>query len=352
MDVRTLAAQINDEAAGYSIGDLQQLRAQLKRLKRAPGSAIFSERTTFDDWAFHNGGRSELQFNIGSEQVSGSEIMRYGVAFSFETSRTLPSIDVLVPKVALFNEYLRSNADLLSGLEMWHFQGGIRSANRAPAPIGGDLVHVGTFVFLGSYAPFESVEPSAALATFDALLPLYQYVEGGNTASPSPSPFAFRAGNSHKKSFSLASPTERALSISLRHNDIQQALYSELCKEFGAANVGTEVSSGTGGRIDAVSRRGESYTFYEIKVGLSIKGLIREAIGQLLEYSMWPGATLPSELVIVGEPQLDSISAEYLRKISKACPVPVCYRRVVARANAAQQIAAADRHPATRSAGG
>jgi hypothetical protein len=46
----------------------------------------------------------------------------------------------------------------------------------------------------------------------------------------------------------------------------------------------------TGGRIDLVVRTGEGYEFYEIKTYGSARACIREAIGQLLEYAMWPGA--------------------------------------------------------------
>jgi len=50
MDIRTLADAVNARASGYSIGNLQSLRAELKQLKRIPGSAIFSSQTVFDEW--------------------------------------------------------------------------------------------------------------------------------------------------------------------------------------------------------------------------------------------------------------------------------------------------------------
>jgi hypothetical protein len=329
MDIKTLAQAVNSESSAYSVGGLQELRATLKGLKRVPGSAIFSSQTTFDDWAFHHGGRSELQFNIGLEQVGGVAITRYGVAFSFETSRTLPTIDVLVPKVTLFNEYVRTNLDLLSGYEMWHFQNGTRSANRMPTPISADLVHGGTFVFLGAYSPLGTVSASEVLLAFDRLLPLYRFVEGGGVSTHTTSEFAFRPGNASKKSRVIGTLTERALSIDLRHNDMQETLYRELCKEFGSSNVGTEITSGTGGRIDVVARDGHSYTFYEIKVGCSVQGIIREAVGQLLEYSLWPGAKLPAKLVIVGEPKLDESGSAYLKALNKGLPISLSYKRLI-----------------------
>lgn len=329
MDIKTLARTVNSESSAYSVGGLQELRAILKGLKRIPGSAIFSSQTTFDDWAFHHGGRSELQFNIGSEQVGGVAITRYGVAYSFETSRSLPTIDVLVPKVALFNEYVRTNLDLLSGFEMWHFQNGVRSANRMPTPISADLVDGGTFVFLGAYSPSGTVSANEVLSAFDRLLPLYRFVEGGGVPAHTTSKFAFRPGNASKKSRAIGNSTERALSIDLRHNDMQETLYRELCEEFGSSNVGTEIPSGTGGRIDVVSRDEHGYTFYEIKVGCSVQGIIREAVGQLMEYSLWPGAKLPSEIVIVGEPEIGESGRAYLKALNRGLPIPLSYKRLI-----------------------
>jgi len=329
MDIETLARAVNSESSAYSVGGLQELRAALKGLKRIPGSAIFSSQTTFDDWAFHHGGRSELQFNIGAEQVGDVDITRYGVAFSFETSRSLPTIDVLVPKVILFNEYVRTNLDVMSGFEMWHFQNGVRSANRMPTPISADLVHVGTFVFLGAYSPPGTVSANEVLSAFDRLLPLYRFVEGGGVPAHTMSDFAFRPGNASKKSRAIGNSIERALSIDLRHNDMQETLYRELCKEFGSSNVGTEMPSGTGGRIDVVSRDAHNYTFYEIKVGRSVQGIIREAVGQLLEYSLWPGAKLPTKLVIVGEPELDESGRAYLNALNKGLSIPLSYKRLI-----------------------
>lgn len=143
------------------------------------------------------------------------------------------------------------------------------------------------------------------------------------------SDFAFRPGHASKKSRAIGNSIERALSIDLKHNDMQEALYRELCNEFGSSNVGTEVPSGTGGRIDVVSRDGHDYTFYEIKVGRSIQSIIREAVGQLLEYSFWRGAKLPTKLVIVGEPELDDAGRAYLNALNKGLLIPLSYKRLI-----------------------
>src|ERR1039457_5056017 len=104
LDIRAIAQQLNTRAHTHAIGELQAIRAELKKLKRQPGKDIFSSQTIDEDWAFHHGGRSELQFNIGIEDALGWIELRHGVAFSFEPSQSLPSpVDTLIDKVHHFN---------------------------------------------------------------------------------------------------------------------------------------------------------------------------------------------------------------------------------------------------------
>ena len=76
----------------------------------------------------------------------------------------------------------------------------------------------------------------------------------------------------------------------------------------------------------AVRQDGE-YTYYEIKTGLSAQSCIREALGQLLEYSYWPRAESATRLVIVGEPPLDKNARAYLENLRKQFSLPLEYRR-------------------------
>ena len=147
-DLPAFAQALNSKVQSYRIGTLQQLRSDLHGLKRRPGRNIFSSKTTTDEWAFHYGGRSELQYNIGVDG-SNNTMLRYGVAFSFETSRSLPTIDVLIPKVRLFNDFLRLYPDLYADMRIWHWRGGIRGSESPPGPILPELVSEGVFVFLG-----------------------------------------------------------------------------------------------------------------------------------------------------------------------------------------------------------
>jgi hypothetical protein len=86
LDITAIAQELNSKANAHAIGQLQTIRAKLKGFARRPGSNIFSSQTIQSDYAFHHGGRSELQFNIGAEEVSGKSELRHGIAFSFELS--------------------------------------------------------------------------------------------------------------------------------------------------------------------------------------------------------------------------------------------------------------------------
>ena len=146
---RGAVSAIEAAASPYAIAGLQRLRAKTRGLKRV-SRTIFGSRVRADDWTFHHGGRDELQFNIGLDFMDdGLRALRAGVAFSFEPSRSFPDIEVLVPKVARFNSWMRENSEALGDLAMWHWRSGVRSDDYAPGPISETLVRPGNFIFLG-----------------------------------------------------------------------------------------------------------------------------------------------------------------------------------------------------------
>lgn len=332
IDIPTLATQINLKAASYEIGGLQELRKQIKHFARRPGNAIFTAQTTNEKWAFHHGGRAELQFNIGYDG-SGGEAIRHGVAFSFETSQTLPDIDVLRPNVAFFNEFLKLYPTKYDRMRMWHWEANERrSETYSPSPIPGELIANGIFVFLGVLNPIDEVDVDEILKDFDDLLPLYKYVESKGTAQPveevTPRPFLFRHGCTVKKLRATARQKADPIDISLRHNVMQLALYERLSTEYGRENVGSELSTGNGTRVDIVVKQTDEYWFYEIKTYHSPRACIREALGQLLEYSHWPTGLCASKLVVVGESKLDSDARDYLAELNTRYSLPIEYMQI------------------------
>jgi hypothetical protein len=331
LDIAQVAETLNGQANTYRIGQLQTIRKAMKGLRRLPSRDIFTGRTIHDDWAFHHGGRSELQFNIGREHPDGADELRHGVAFSFELSQTLPSIDVLVPKARRFGEYLQMYPDHFADMRMWHYRDRERSDDYAPAAILPELVRTGVFVFLGKRQPASSIDYGTVLTDFDRLLPLYEYVESGREqeALPTRDGFAFRPGTTSRAASASATLAERQLNITLRHNLMQAALCQRLVAEHGEGNVADEQPSGLGTKIDVVLRtETQQYWYYEIKTASSPQGCLREALGQILEYSFWPGAREASRLIVCGESALDADGAKYLRQLQERFNLPIAYEQI------------------------
>ena len=330
LNIHDIANTLNELAPPHAIGKLQDIRTTIKRLKIRPGHKLFSGQTTFADWAFHHGGRTELQFNIGYVDSDKNDDLRYGVAFSFELSQTLTSIDVLVPKVKLFNDFMELNAGQFSDMRMWH-EDGQRSVDQPAGPISSSVVKRGVFAFLGNRQPAKKIDYERILGDFDRLLPLYLYVESGGTTAPVPLPktgFDFKPAYSNKVTTATATLAEKQLDVDLRHNIIQAALYRRLAAEHGQDNVRTEQPSGAGTQIDIVVKMNNDYWFYEIKTALTPRACLREAIGQLLEYGFWPGSQEPTRIIVVGESPIDEEAKEYLRRLRKRFSLPIEYEAI------------------------
>jgi hypothetical protein len=107
---------------------------------------------------------------------------------------------------------------------------------------------------------------------------------------------------------------------------MQRRLKQELLEE-GCARAILEAPIGSRA-VDAVAERDGELWFYEVKTAPSVRGCLREAIGQLLEYSLWPGATRPARLVVVGEAPLDPAAEAYLSVLNEAFPIPLSYRQL------------------------
>lgn len=268
----------------------------------------------------------------GIERLGDADELRYGVAFSLETSQTLPKIDVLIPKVKLFNDFMQMYPEQYADMRMWHYYGQ-RSLDYMPASIPPELITNGVFLFLGKRQPLERLDYEAILNCLDRLLPLYKYIEGGGALPPIPTitavPFEFRAGPAPRTPSARASLAERELDINLRHNVLEEALYHRLADEYGAKNMRAEQPSGAGTIIDVVVRHKGKFHFYEIKNAQSPRACLRQALGQLLEYAFWPGAQVATRLVVVGEAALDEEGTEYLGTLKRRFSVPVEYEQLV-----------------------
>lgn len=334
-----LIDQMEKEAKLFAISDLQRRRSEIGGRKRQ-AKTIFGFRDRTRNWAHHYGGRGELQFNVGLDVLPDRGLaLRAGVAFSLETSRSLPDIAQLEPRVAWFNRWVWDHPDAFLDFVMCHDQDGSRSADYAVGPISERLIRARTFIFVGDRQPLSTADPIRALQVMDRLLPLWDWVESRHDL---PIDVAIAADQEVEarldtldlargreldgRAWTMATTRERTFNVSLRHREIQRRLKVQLESE-GCKDVVFEPPIGSRA-IDVVARHKETLWFYEIKTAWSDRACLREAIGQLLEYSLWPGSTKPSKIVVVGEPPLTAHGKDYLERLNTAFPVPIDYRQI------------------------
>jgi hypothetical protein len=332
MEIKTIALELNKLSRSHPIGHLQELRTRL-RGKPSRTHAIFTESTIFPDYAFHDGGRHEIQFNIGTEEINGREVFRYGIAFSLETSRSHPNVSELFPKIERFNYYIRTNGEAFVDFIMWYHSGPqkkrIRSSDFSPRPIETDWAKKGNFIFLGKWLEIGDLNLEDILSDLDLLLPLYAFVEGGDDlTAPVDKAVTFQPGCTVKKATTKALAIRTEHDISLRHNELQYTLYQALCQEYGAENVKAPYKLSYAGEVDVVVRHGSNMIFFEIKTAPYARCALREAVGQILEYAYWPNADRAAELVVVSEAKPTKETKQYLDNLRRRFGLRLSYRQL------------------------
>jgi hypothetical protein len=116
-----------------------------------------------------------------------------------------------------------------------------------------------------------------------------------------------------------------AITYDAVHAKMQAALMRELQAKHGDHRVRREQ-----GFVDIIVDDDGEVTFYEIKSDPSPRTVIREALGQILEYAYHasgPGLS-PHRLVIVGRVPMAAADAHYLALLCKRFSLPVEYRTV------------------------
>lgn len=319
-----IGKSINLKAPNYKFGALQSIRKKLKSLTRTGSREPFGSYDPAGQWAYHNGGRTELQFNIGFDPDPG--IFRYGLAFSLETSNWVHADTIaneILPRILRFNEYARLYREYFSDLAMWRWLGDSRTDLGPFGPISPSKLDIKAFFFFGETQCAEKVDVDAVLRLFDRLLPIYEYVESAGSSLPPPPPCRIN-GDDHLRTSTKMTSLARVIDVNLRHNVIRQGLKKHLSAKYGIGAVTSEVA-GPSLRIDVVVESAGRRLYFEIKTGLSARACIREALSQLMEYAFWPGATEADKLYVVGEAPLDSEADEFLKRIRQRFGLPIFY---------------------------
>jgi len=143
--------------------------------------------------------------------------------------------------------------------------------------------------------------------------------------------FNFSPGHKPGKEKTSKSYGSRTEDNDLFHNRMQTTIYNQFVKSFGRNQVGTEQSTGFGSRIDIVLNLGTKpnpkFVFFELKTSNSIRQCIREALSQLLEYSIYPNKKLAQRLIIVSQNKIDTNNKKYLKELRKNFSLPLYYRQ-------------------------
>ena len=330
--IRKLAVSINEFAHSYEIKDLQKFRKKNQNLRKIRSGIIFDNTTISDggQYAFHYGGRTELQFNIGVDGHDADKV-RYGVAFSLRASRSLPDISLLYPKIRRFNDFIQTNFETVGDLQMWIQKGEGDFSITTPHTVSPTDIAENVFIFLGCISDKSSISAHKILTLFDRLIPLYKYTENPfesvHTQTPNEQ-FIFRPGFYSRVDTAIRNTDPRSVDIIMRHNLLQARLIENLVKIHGTENVAGEQSTSRGTFIDAVLKVDKGFHFYEIKTFQSVRSCIRLAIGQLLEYAKWPESLDVTRLIICGEPPLEEDASAYLENLRRNHNLPIYYEQL------------------------
>ena len=111
------------------------------------------------------------------------------------------------------------------------------------------------------------------------------------------------------------------------HNELMRRLYTQLCKEYGADNVGTEIRIGSK-RIDAVVKVRDSYNIYEIKSDTDPFTCVTIALGQICQYAYLYCRDKIGRMVIVGATSANLEVEQYLSWFRKKYLMAVYYMQI------------------------
>lgn len=146
--------------------------------------------------------------------------------------------------------------------------------------------------------------------------------------TPEQGNFAFTSGHRPRKTGKVRiTAKSKDSTAELLHNAMQTKLYDLLVSKYGEKNVGTEVPTGSGTYIDVVAYEART-RFYEIKTADTVKGCIRQALPQLLEYAYWNEQVDSVWLVIVGPCPITREAEMYLAKLREKFGLPIEYEHL------------------------
>jgi len=118
---------------------------------------------------------------------------------------------------------------------------------------------------------------------------------------------------------------KREIELELKHNILQTKFLKYLQKKYGKAIVKRECTAYGASRIDVTRKTDTGYIFYEIKNYNSLRTSIREGIGQLLEYCLYPNVNEAESIVLVSHVAPSDEVKNYIHHLKNFIKLPFSY---------------------------
>ncbi|MCB0495648.1 MAG: hypothetical protein KDC79_05905 [Cyclobacteriaceae bacterium] len=115
------------------------------------------------------------------------------------------------------------------------------------------------------------------------------------------------------------------IELEYKHNDIQKKFLKYLQLIHGRSNVKRECTAFGASRIDIVRKTTTGYIFYEIKTHNSLIRSIRNSVGQLLEYCLYPNTQEAEELILVSHLAPNDEIKNYVLHLKTFLKIPFKY---------------------------
>ncbi len=188
MNIKEIALKINEISSSKksSFSSLQEIRS--KYLDNNPRTWYpFADYSIKENYAFHSGGRNELQFNIGEDYINGENVFRFGIAFSLEQNQSLQDpINVFKNVVFRFNKFVLDNPNYFNGFTSWYYANSdFGEFYNSVNIIEEEIFKVNNFIFIGKYfekdiSEINNDDIDTIIDSFDYLIPAYEQIQFGD----------------------------------------------------------------------------------------------------------------------------------------------------------------------------
>lgn len=118
---------------------------------------------------------------------------------------------------------------------------------------------------------------------------------------------------------------KKEIELELKHNILQKEFLKYLQNKYGKEKVKRECTAYGASRIDITRKTDKGFIFYEIKTYNSLRNSIREGMGQLLEYCLYPSVQEAEGIVLVSHVAPSEELKNYLNHIKNFIKLPFSY---------------------------